>query len=412
MRWLRALYLWNGLAIGAMYGFVPVLLQDKGFSPALIGITTSLGSLSYTVALPIWGHIGDVITGPRRALQIACVPAAVAGLLFGQPLPVIAVIICLVIMNLGGGPSMALTDAMAMPALTDASKEYSRLRLILSIGAAGGDILFGLLYGVVGYGAAPFAYIGVLTAMVICAQFVPMGRDSERRRRVNANQEGRSHTARESGRFGSIGEAFRIQPRLALVLASIVFLFIGIMAAATFISLRISDLGGGAPEVGMANGIGSSAEIPGLILAGFLVARFGARPVLVISSIGFAACLFSWIFLVDVWPILITRFISGIFFSGALVSYVLTISRMLPSGLQSTGQTLLQACCYGGGAILANFLGGILYGTMGPIGVFGGGAICALIGGAIGYFGMPEFGNPATEEDLSPMPSVVATPVT
>jgi len=338
MRWLRALYLWNGLAIGAMYGFVPVLLQDKGFSPALIGITTSLGSLSYTVALPIWGHIGDVITGPRRALQIACVPAAVAGLLFGQPLPVIAVIICLVIMSLGGGPSMALTDAMAMPALT--------------------------------------------------------------------------HTARESGRFGSIGEAFRIQPRLALVLASIVFLFIGIMAAATFISLRISDLGGGAPEVGMANGIGSSAEIPGLILAGFLVARFGARPVLVISSIGFAACLFSWIFLVDVWPILITRFISGIFFSGALVSYVLTISRMLPSGLQSTGQTLLQACCYGGGAILANFLGGILYGTMGPIGVFGGGAICALIGGAIGYFGMPEFGNPATEEDLSPMPSVVATPVT
>jgi hypothetical protein len=30
VRWLRALYVSNGLAVGALYGFVPVLLQSKG----------------------------------------------------------------------------------------------------------------------------------------------------------------------------------------------------------------------------------------------------------------------------------------------------------------------------------------------------------------------------------------------
>jgi len=180
---------------------------------------------------------------------------------------------------------------------------------------------------------------------------------------------------------------------LAAVLVSVGFVFVGIMAAGTYMSIRISDLGGGPIEVGLANGIGASAEVPGLILAGFLVARFGARRVLAVSSVGFALCLLSWVVLVDAAPILATRFISGIFFSAIFVSYVLTISRMLPVGLQSTGQTLLQAACFGVGAILANLLGGILYADAGPLGVFGGAAACAVIGGAIGLVALPSFGE-------------------
>ncbi|HEX7491447.1 MAG TPA: MFS transporter [Candidatus Limnocylindrales bacterium] len=411
MRWLRVLYLWNGLVIGAMYGFVPVLLQSKGFAPALIGVTCSLGSVAYTLVLPIWGHVGDVVTGPRRALQIACVPAAIAGLMYGQPLPVIAIVLCQVLMNLGGGPLMALTDAMAMPILANATREYTRLRLILSFGAGGGGIVFGLLYGVVGYGAAPYIYVAIIVSMIVFAQLVPLGRDSERHRRTSAQREGRAHVEGSHGRFGSVGEAFRIQPRLVAILLAVTCGFIGIMAATTFVSLRIADLGGGAAEVGMVNGLGSGAEVPGLVIAGFLVARFGARSVLMASSLGFAICLLSWVFLVDTAPILITRFISGIFFSGVLVSYVLTIARMLPAGLQSTGQTLLQACCYGGGAILANFLGGILYGTMGPIGVFGGGAICALLGGVIGYFALPDLRNSGQGVHIDKLPAVAVAPL-
>ncbi|HEX7591821.1 MAG TPA: MFS transporter [Candidatus Limnocylindrales bacterium] len=178
---------------------------------------------------------------------------------------------------------------MAMPVLVNASKEYSRLRLISSAGAGAGAIVFGVLYAFAGYSAAPLVFAGIMVFTIACAQFVPLGRDRECRRRASAKREGRTHAAPGQGRFGSIGEAFKIRPRLAAVLVSMVFVFIGIMASGTYISLRISDLGGGAVEIGMANGIGSAAEIPGLILAGFLVAsfrcpagflvaRFGARP--------------------------------------------------------------------------------------------------------------------------------------
>jgi PPP family 3-phenylpropionic acid transporter len=390
VRWLRALYLSNGLAVGALYGFVPVLLQAKGFDPALIGLTTSLGSVAYTLALPVWGHVGDIISGPRRALQIACIPAAIFALGFGAPLPVAAVIVCQILYGAGGGPIMALTDAMALPALTETAREYSRLRLLSSVGAGGGAMACGIVYSQTGYVAAPLLYAMTMAMTLISAQFVPLGRDSERHENARRALDGRDRLSHERGRFGSVGEAFRIRPRLVAVLLAVVFVFMGIMASGTYISLRIADLGGGSVEIGFANGVAWAAEVPGLLLGGWLVARLGLRAVLLASSVGFAACMLSWIVLVDAGPIMVTRFVSGIFFAGVFVSLVLAMSRILPERLQATGQTLLQATCFGVAAILANLLGGLLYARAGALGVFGVGAVCVVIGGLIGLVALPH----------------------
>jgi MFS family permease len=98
---------------------------------------------------------------------------------------------------------------------------------------------------------------------------------------------------------------------------------------------------------------------------------------------------------------MITRFISGIFFSGILVSFVLTIAAMLPHRLQATGQTLFQSACFGVGAILANLLGGILYQTAGPLGVFGGGALCAVVGGLVGIIALPALAEAPDETAIA-----------
>jgi len=389
MRWLRMLYLSNGFAVGALYGFFPVLLLSKGFDPALIGLTTSLGSVAYSLSLPAWGHVGDILTGPRRALQLACIPAAVFAVGLSVPLPVVAVIACLVLVTAGGGPTAALTDAMAMPILANASREYSRLRLLSSFGGAAMAISCGFLYSRTGYVAAPFVYMVTMGLMIFSAQKVPLGRDSERQRNVRRALEGRARSVSTRGRFGSVGEAMSGRPRLVAVLASVLLIFIGFMSAATYISVRISDLGGGAAEVGMSNGMAWVAEVPGLVLAGWLVGRVGLRPVLGVSAVGFAVCMASWIVLVDAGPILLTRFISGVFFGGIFITFVLSIAQLLPARLQATGQTLFQAAGFGVAAVIANFVGGLLYSVAGPLGVFGGGAICTLAGGALGLVAVP-----------------------
>jgi MFS family permease len=404
MRWLRALYLSNGFAVGALYGFVPVLLLSKGFNPALIGLTTSLGSLAYSFALPAWGHVGDILTGPRRALQLACIPAAVFALGLSAPLPIWAVIVCQVVISAGAGPTAALTDAMTIPVLANASREYSRLRLLSSFGAASMAIVCGLLYSRTGYLAAPVIYLFTLGMMIFSAQMVPLGRDSERHRKARGALEGRAHSTPARGRFGSVGEALSGRPRLLAVLASVLLVFIGVMAAATYISVRIADLGGDAVEIGLSNGLAWGAEVPGLVLAGWLVPRVGLRPVLAVSAAGFAVCLASWIVLVDAGPILFTRLLSGVFFGGILVTFVLTMAQLLPWPLQATGQTLFQAVAFGIAAVLANLVGGILYSVAGPLGVFGGGAACALAGGALGFLALPEVLTAGTPPVPEPMP--------
>jgi MFS family permease len=125
MRWLRILYLSSGLSFGALYGFMTVLLRSKGFEPALIGLATGLGALGYSIALPAWGHIGDIVSGSRRTLQMACMLAAPFAVALAAPLPVFGVILCVVVISAGAGPALALTDAMAVPALSDASRQYS-----------------------------------------------------------------------------------------------------------------------------------------------------------------------------------------------------------------------------------------------------------------------------------------------
>ena len=404
MRWLRMLYLSNGFAVGALYGFVPVLLLSKGFDPAMIGLTTSLGSLAYSFALPAWGHVGDILTGPRRALQLACIPAAVFALGLSAPLPVVAVIVCQVVISAGAGPTSALTDAMAMPVLANASREYSRLRLLSSFGAAIMAIVCGLVYSRTGYLAAPVIYLFTLGMMIFSAQMVPLGRDSERHRKARGALEGRARSTPARGRFGSVGEALSGRPRLLAVLASVLLVFTGVMAAATYISVRIADLGGDAVEIGLSNGLAWGAEVPGLVLAGWLVPRVGLRPVLAVSAAGFAVCLASWIVLVDAGQILFTRLLSGVFFGGILVTFVLTMAQLLPWPLQATGQTLFQAVAFGIAAVLANLVGGILYSVAGPLGVFGGGAACALAGGALGFLALPEVLTAGTPPVPEPMP--------
>ena len=391
MRWLRALYLSNGLAIGALYGFVPVLLQSRGFQPALIGLTTGLGSLAYTLALPAWGHLGDVVSGPRRTLQMACIPAAIFALGFNAPLPAVGIMVCQMVITGGGGPTLALTDAMTVPALgKNASRDYSRLRLLTSLGAAGSAIACGVLYARIGYVAAPFVYSLTMLATAACAMFVPLGRDSERHRTARRARAGRVARAKpERGRFGSVGEAFKVQPRLLGILVSVTLIFLGFMAGNTYIPLRISDLGGGPSVVGLSNGIASGAEVPGRILAGWLVSRIGLRTLLTVSALGFAACMGSWIVLADAGSIVVTRFAAGVFFGGIFFSFVLTMSRLLPVRLQSTGQTLFQACCFGLAAIAANVAGGVLYAVAGPLGVFGVGGVCTIAGGLVGFAVLP-----------------------
>ena len=401
MRWLRILYLANGAVYGTFYAFVPVILTWHGFDAPLVAICGSLGSLAFWLALPVWGHLGDAVVGTRRALQLAAIPAAVLVLGLALPLPVLPILLLCVAGSATGGAISALTDAQAVSGLADPQREYGRLRMLGSLGGGVFAIVSGVLYDHTGYVVAPVA--GALTTIAIAfiAVRIPQGHGGRtpaekavtvagtgKPAQANPRPSGPA-TASGHGRFGSVSDALNGRPRLIAILIGCLGIFIGIMGGGTFITLRLQALGGGPSTIGFANGLGASAEVPGMILASWLAVRYGIRPVLGVSALGLAMVFGTWALVTEPLVITATKMVAGLFFAGVTVSFVITMATILPQRLVSTGQTLYQSVAFGAAAVLSNLAGAFIYKLGGTEVVFWFLAAATAVGGVISVLALP-----------------------
>ena len=186
---------------------------------------------------------------------------------------------------------------------------------------------------------------------------------------------------RSPGRFGSVGRAFAVQPRLLGVLATFTLAYAGVQGGVTFVSIRIVELGKHPSDVALTFGISALFEVPGLILAGWLGRRIGLRALTAGSLFGFGLCIATWAFLPSPDAINATRLLTGLCYGAFTAARVLLVARLLPDSLQATGQGLVQAATVGIGTVAGSAIGGIAYGWLGPAGFFLGTAAAAIVGG-------------------------------
>ena len=168
-----------------------------------------------------------------------------------------------------------------------------------------------------------------------------------------------------SARFGSVGVALALAPRLPLALLAIGLIHVGILAGFTFLSVRLQQLGAEPSSIALSAGVSAFAEIPAFLIMGGLAQRFGIRVVFLASTLIYTACFVSWMVLDSPVLIVATRIATGFGFAGIGVAAVLTIATLLPDRLQGTGQSLYQTTAFGLAAIIANVGGGLVYGTDG-----------------------------------------------
>ena len=158
---LRILVLAIGVAIGAFYPFVSVILSSFGFEPGQIGLLTSMGALAFTLSVPAWGHLADVRFGRPRTLQICVAGAVMALVLLLGTWSLIVVSILFIVFWTFQSSWQSLADAITVNALRDRSRGYARVRLLTSLSFATGAVAAGFLYNETGY----------RPAFVICAVF-------------------------------------------------------------------------------------------------------------------------------------------------------------------------------------------------------------------------------------------------
>jgi PPP family 3-phenylpropionic acid transporter len=393
MRALRAVFLLNGAALGVFYPFISVILAGRGVSPEGIGLVTAASSAAFSVAVPVWGHIADVILGRRRALAVAAVGAAAFVLLAGAPVPLVVVTLGFVGFSLFESAWGPLGDALAMNAIVDHGREYGRIRLLSSIGFGAVSAIAGFVYNETGYG--PSFVLCALLALALALAAI---------RAPDIARADLAAVAHDRTRGGSFVVALRIQPRLGPVLAALFLVHVGLIAGFTYLPLRLIELGGGPSDVALNVAVSAFAEIPAMLLAGAVAARIGIRGLVGGSILLYAACFLSWTVLDSPLLIVATRLVTGLAFAGLWVGSVLTMAVLLPPRLQATGQGLYQVTGFGVAAVVANIGGGILYGTFGSAVVFAVAAVLAVSGGLLAIFVFPRRGERIAREGDEAVP--------
>lgn len=384
-----------GVALGVLYPFISVILAGRGFSPAEIGLISSLGAIGFTIAVPAWGHLADVRLGRPRTLQVCAVGAGSAVLALLLPWPPLLVVALLVAFWVFESSWQPLADAITVNALR--GRDYARVRLFTSLGFAVATILSGFLYDRTGYWPAFVLFALAAAVMLVASLFLPDVARADlaaHRRRAAATTATDAPTATDATTrtwgFGSAGVAFTVAPKLGLVLAASALLHVGIISGFTFLPLRIIGLGGSPSDVALSAGLSAGTEIPAMLVMGVAVRRFGLRAVFATSALLYGACFVSWTVIEVPAVIIATRMVTGLAFSGVIIAVVMTIARLLPADLQATGQALFQTSAFGVAAVVANVAGGVLYQSFGHVAVFALGAALAVAAAGIGWAAFPH----------------------
>ncbi len=395
MRAIRAVFLANGIALGIFLPFTPVILAARGVSAGEIGMITAAMAAAFTIAVPAWGHLADVVLGRRNALAIAALAGAVAVLAAGAPIPLLAVAACFVAFSLFQSGWAALGDALAVNAVDDHTRDYARVRLLASGGFATATATVGFLYDRTGYGPAFALCAASAIGLAVAARLTP----DLPRANLAAVASGRT-------RGGSMVVALRVQPRLRGVLFTLLLVNTGIIASFTFLPLRIVALGGSPSDVALSASLSAFAEIPTMLLTGAVAARIGLRGLMAGSSLIYAACFVAWMVLDSPVLIVATRFVSGVAYAGILVGAVLTMAVLLPPKLQATGQGLYQVTAFGVAAFVANLVGGQVYAGLGSAALFAGAAALAAAAAllSLAVFPRAAAGPVATADSSVPFP--------
>lgn len=397
MRGVQLLFLLIGAALATIAPFLSVMLSERGFEPAAIGLVSAVSALGFTLAVPVWGHLADVTLGRPRALQVAAIGAAAAMAAFGLPLPALLLGLMIVLYNVFQSAFMPVADAIAMTFLRDPERGYGRLRVLTSFSYAVVVIAVGYLYSETGYILAPFLWAA--GSLLVAAGLVF----------VKEPRHGR--LVIRHGRGGSARLALAVQPRLPAVLLTLALAFSAIVGSYTFLGLRMVELGGAASAIGLSGGLGALAEIPGLMIAARIAHRIGLRGLFVGSALVYSVAILSWAFVGSPELIIASRFISGPAFAGLAVAAVLSISVLLPLRLQATGQALYQTIAFGIGAMLANAIGGVIYEDLGASALFGVMAATIFASAVLGWFVLPRSGQarpPELEEGAGAAGGILA----
>ncbi|MDP4609204.1 MAG: MFS transporter [Burkholderiaceae bacterium] len=374
--WLRrpsATSVWPFAALSASYfahiGFfnpyLPLWLQDQGFSLLAISLLTSVQAGTRTFAPYAWGWLSDT-TGERvKLLRFGGTVALALSLVLWWPLTWPSLFIVLLLMFTHTSAMMPMSEAALAHLVTIDGKfdpkRYGRVRVWGSIGFLVTVVFAGTWFERQGMSAFPIWTSATLLAVVASVWWLSDIKEDMPLGQARA----------------SLREAFR-QPGVRLLFGAIFFHVLAHVGGYVFFSLYLDSLGYSKTVIGMMWAAAVVAEVcwftmqsrwlPMFSLTGWLLVAAGVATV----RFGVTATLAQlW------WAVALAQVLHAITFAAHHTACIALLSHFFPGRLRGRGQAMYSTIGYGVTGVLGGLGGGVLTTHFGLNSVFWVSTACA-----------------------------------
>jgi PPP family 3-phenylpropionic acid transporter len=312
------------------------------------------------------------VLGRRDTLRLSLFATVVAGTalsLSGHALA--AILVTSFLLAAASCATQPSIDTIALAYLGEEHlSEYGHIRAWMSAGYAVANVALGIVLQATDAGWSVPIYTAVSAILLLWT--------------ITVRRDPPPHTARES-RFGSVGDAFRHAPGFAWFLLAALFLWTGFSAAWNFLALRIEGTGGGPLLVGLGAALGGTAEVLVMRRSSRLAGHIGLRGVFAAGCLVYGTGFLLWGLVNNAVAISLLTVLEGVGFALLFTSSVVIVSRLLPSSLYATGQSISTTVAFGIGPILGGTAGGWIYQHVGPGALYGGAAALAATAAALSW---------------------------
>ncbi len=360
---LRLYYFLVFSAFGLYLPFFPTWLEARGYTGVLMSAVVALTPIASLFSPPLTGLLADHLGLRGKLMSIACALTAcgisamafIAGVY--EVIPFIALLLSQAVFALFRAPAMSLAEVLALEHPSD----YGGIRLFGSIGFLCAAFCSGRWLDPTEAFALPAVMAGLLWLVFIVSLSLP-----------RLSKTAPRPALKDAARLLKAG-SFR---RLAL---TVVLTFIGFSCYHLCFSLRLTELGASANEVGSAWGIATIAEVFLMARSKQLISAFGAGRLLTFS-LAFGAARWLLIAAIDNKDVLLLlQPLHAISFGLMWVSAMAVLKREIGTLGMGTGQGLYMTAMSIGSA-LGIWLWGPLMQSIGAGHVFWGAAIFQAAG--------------------------------
>ena len=336
-------------------GLMAVFLTYHGFNDAQIGYTSSLVycfTISLSLLLSAWADRHPDSPLKRTITGLFLCGLAAAAVLYALPLPVLLFMLVYALNCCFHNCADSILNALMMQYVDNGiPARYGWPRGVGSITYA----IMAWVLGTLMETYTPDVILPVFLALcglsLLALIFLP---DPGPRK------------LREKQARVSYLQMLKGNPTLVLLLCACILSGMGQTTATTFLIRVVEKLGGTSKELGVAMFIQAGVELPMMFASGWLLKRFSARGLLVLSFFSSGLRLIMLRFAPNL-PVLYGIMFFSMFCFGIFgFASVLFVNSIAGQQEKVRAQSLLSLCYTGGvGGILGNLLAGVLIGPLG-----------------------------------------------